>query len=176
MKTNKKTAFQELFLGETQDIYWAENHLAKALKKMAKVATHKKLAEAFEEHLDATLMHVERLNKVFELLGEKPKAKKCLAMEGLLSEADEVIGETEKDPFVLDVALIICAQKVEHYEISAYGSLRTLAEVLGKKDVAELFQATLDEEKQTDEKLTEIAIGFINQDAFEEAATSSKSK
>ena len=176
MKSNKKSAFQELFIAEVQDIYWAENHLAKALKKMAKVANNKKLAAAFEEHLDATLMHVERLNKVFELLGEKPKAKKCLAMEGLLAESEEVIDETEKDPFVLDVALIVCAQKVEHYEISAYGSLRTLAQVLGNKDVAELFQATLDEEKQTDEKLTEIAEGFINEEALQESAEAVKGK
>ncbi len=174
MKSKKTTAFYELFLSEVKDIYWAENHLAKALIKMSKKANNTELAAAFEEHQDATLMHVERLNKVFELLGEKPEAKKCAAMAGLLEESEEVIKDTEKDPFVLDVGLIVCAQKVEHYEISAYGSLRTLAQTLGKTDIAELFQVTLDEEKETDKKLTDIAVGFINVEALEEAANATK--
>jgi ferritin-like metal-binding protein YciE len=158
---------KKIFEEELKDMYWAEKHLTKALPKMAKAATSEELQDAFEEHLQQTEDHVNRLEQVFEICGFKAQAKKCEAMEGLVEEAQELISEHEQG-VVLDSGLIIAAQKVEHYEIASYGSMRTLAEVLGFEDAVELLQETLDEEGETDKKLTDLS-QTINQMAMEES-------
>lgn len=158
----------ELFIEELRDIYWAEKHLVKALPKMEKATSSEKLAEAFATHLSVTQEQVSRLEKVFELIGEKPRGKKCDAMDGLVKEAESVIEDTEEGTSTRDVALIIAAQKVEHYEIATYGGLATLAKTMGKNDVAKLLAQTLEEEKQTDELLTQLAENNINQSASKE--------
>jgi ferritin-like metal-binding protein YciE len=159
---------QDLFIEELRDIYWAEKHLVKALPKMEKATSSEQLAEAFADHLAVTQEQVSRLEQVFELMGEKARGKKCDAMEGLVKEAESVIEDTEEGTSTRDVALIIAAQKVEHYEIAAYGGLATLAKTLGKNDVAQLLVQTLDEEKETDELLTQLAENNINQSASQE--------
>jgi len=159
---------QELFIEQLRDIYWAEKHLVKALPKMEKAASSEELANAFAEHLDVTQEQVARLEQVFELMGEKPRGKKCDAMEGLVKEAESVIEDTEEGTSTRDVGLIIAAQKVEHYEIAAYGGLATLAKTLGKPDIKDLLGQTLDEEKETDELLTQLAENNINQSASQE--------
>jgi ferritin-like metal-binding protein YciE len=169
-KTGKmeNSEFHSFFVDEIKDIYWAEKHLVKALPKMKKAATSPELVAAFDKHTQETQTHIERLEQVFELLGEKPQAKKCDAMEGLLAEAESIIGDTEKGTMVRDAGLILAAQKVEHYEIATYGTLRTFAENMGHTDVQNLLQQTLDNEKETDVALTEIAEGSINEEASEE--------
>jgi ferritin-like metal-binding protein YciE len=164
----ENSEFHEFFVDELKDIYWAEKHLVKALPKMKKAATTPELADAFEKHTQETQTHIETLEQVFALLGEKPQAKKCDAMEGLLSEAEGIIADTEKGTLVRDAGLILAAQKVEHYEIATYGTLRTFAENMGHSDVVDLLQQTLDNEKATDLALTEIAEGSINEEASEE--------
>lgn len=161
---------QELFIEELRDIYWAEKHLVKALPKMEKAASSEDLANAFAEHLAVTQEHVSRVEQVFEILGEKPRGKKCEAMEGLVMEAESVIEDTEEGTSTRDVALIIAAQKVEHYEIAAYGGLATLAKTMGKTEIKDLLGQTLDEEKETDEILTQLAESSINQSASQEQA------
>lgn len=160
--------FHKFFVDELKDIYWAEKHLVKALPKMQKAATSTELAAAFEKHTNETQTHIERLEQVFELLGEKAVAKKCDAMEGLLEEAKGVIEDTEKGTSTRDAGLILAAQKAEHYEIATYGSLRTFAQTMGHTDVADLLQQTLDNEKATDEALTQAAESMINEAAVAE--------
>lgn len=167
--SNDATLLKELFVEELKDIYWAEKHLTKALSKMQKAATSNELANAFETHLDQTEQQIERLEKVFGLLEIAARAKKCEAMEGLVKEAQQVIEDTPDDSSVRDVALIIAAQKVEHYEIATYGSLAQLAKTMGRADIAVLMQQTLDEEKETDQLLTELAETGINISAENEA-------
>jgi ferritin-like metal-binding protein YciE len=162
-----KSPFMKLFVDELKDIYWAEKHLVKALPKMAKKATSEELSEAFTMHLEETEVQVERLEKVFELIDMKPAAKKCEAMAGLVKEAEELMKEN-KDGMVRDAAMITAAQKVEHYEIASYGSLRTFAQMLGLSKAVSLLQQTLEEEGNTDHKLTEIAMSSINEEALEE--------
>src|SRR5690606_6341081 len=154
---------RELFIDELRDIYWAEKHLVKALPKMEKASSSEELANAFADHLAVTQEQVSRLEQVFELLGEKARGKKCDAMEGLVKEAESVIEDTEEGTSTRDVALIIAAQKVEHYEIAAYGGLATLAKTMGKTEIKDLLGQTLDEEKETDEMLTQLAENSINQ-------------
>jgi ferritin-like metal-binding protein YciE len=161
---------QELFIEELRDIYWAEKHLVKALPKMQKATSSEELANAFADHLAVTQEQVSRLEQVFELMGEKARGKKCDAMEGLVKEAESVIEDTEEGTSTRDVALIIAAQKVEHYEIAAYGGLATLAKTLGKNEVKELLGQSLEEEKETDELLTQLAENNINQSASQEEA------
>lgn len=163
-----KSMLQALFLEELRDIYWAEKHLAKALPKMQKASSSEELANAFADHLSVTEEQVNRLEQVFEILGEKPRGKKCDAMEGLIKEAESVIEDTEDGTSTRDVALIIAAQKVEHYEIAAYGGLATLAKTMGKTQIKELLGQTLEEEKETDELLTQLAENNINQTASQE--------
>jgi ferritin-like metal-binding protein YciE len=163
-----QSALLELFVDELKDIYWAEKHLTKALPKLQKAATSEELQEAFETHLEQTIGQIERLEEVFELLEEPPRAKKCEAMEGLVKESQSVIEDTEKGTATRDVALIIAAQKVEHYEIAAYGSLVQLAKTLEKNDIADILAETLAEEKETDELLTGIAENDINYQATTE--------
>jgi ferritin-like metal-binding protein YciE len=160
--------FHEFFVDELKDIYWAEKHLVKALPKMKKAATSPELAAAFEKHAGETQTHVDTLEKVFELLDEKAATKKCEAMEGLLKEAESIIEDTEKGTHTRDAGLILAGQKVEHYEIATYGTLRAFAETMGHTDVAELLQQTLDNEKATNEALTEAAESMINQAAAQE--------
>jgi ferritin-like metal-binding protein YciE len=152
---NKET-LRELYVEELKDIYSAETQLTKALPKMAKAASSDELQEGFEEHLEQTKEHVQRLEKIFEMLEESPTGKKCLGMEGLIKEGAEAIGEDFEDD-VKDSALIAAAQRVEHYEIAAYGTVAAYADVLGETEQAELLRETLQEEKDTDEKLTELA-------------------
>ncbi len=159
----------KLFEDELKDIYWAEKALAKALPKMAKKATSEELVEAIETHLEETEEHVNRCEKIFKLLGKEPRGKKCEAMEGLINEAESIMEDTEEG-VMRDAGIISAAQKVEHYEIASYGTLRTFAETLGLQEAVELLEATLNEEKKTDEMLTELAVSNINQEAAEEPA------
>jgi len=158
----------EFLHDEIKDIYWAEKHIVTALPKMKKAATSRELKDAFEEHLEVTKGHIERLEKVFSLLGAKPQAKKCDAMEGILKEGTSIIEDTEEGTATRDVGLIIAAQKVEHYEISTYGGLRQVATTLGLDDVAALLEETLTEEKEADTALTGIAEQGVNYDAAAE--------
>lgn len=160
--------FHKLFLDELKDIYWAEKNLVKALPKMRKGATTVELASAIDDHLEATKSHVARLEQAFELLGTKAVAKKCEAMSGLIMEGEEVLADTEEDSMVRDAGIIICSQKIEHYEIAAYGSLRTLANKMGHEEVAALLTQTLEEEKEADSLLTEIAESSVNEEAAAE--------
>ena len=147
---------KELYIDELKDLYNAENQLVKALPKMAKAASSEKLRAGFEEHLEQTKGHVSRLEQIFESLGESPKGKKCKGMEGLVEEGSEMIDEDVEDS-VKDAGLIGAAQRVEHYEIAAYGTVKAFAETLGHSEHASLLEETLEEEKETDEKLTELA-------------------
>jgi len=160
--------FHKFFLDELKDIYWAEKHLAKSLPKMQKGATSPKLAKAIEKHTKETEEHIERLEQIFEHLGEKAVGKKCEAMVGLVDEAKGVLEDTEKNSMVRDAGLILAAQKVEHYEIATYGTLVVFAKQMGHKKVADLLSKTLENEKQTDLDLTKIAEGHINEEAARE--------
>jgi len=159
---------KEFFIDEIKDIYWAEKHLVKTLPKMKKAATSPELQNAFAEHLEVTKNHVTRLEEVFEALGKKAQGKKCEAMEGITKEGESIIEDTEEGTSTRDVGLILAGQKVEHYEISTYGGLHQLAITLGLDDIADLLEQTLNEEKETDEKLTEIAENNVNYAAAEE--------
>jgi ferritin-like metal-binding protein YciE len=162
-------ALMELFLDSIKDIYWAENHLVKALPKMQEAATSSQLAAAIGEHLTQTKGHVARLEQIFELLGEKAQAKKCDAMEGISKEGEGIVESTEAGTATRDVGIILASQKVEHYEIASYGGLVQLAITLGLNDVADLLAQTLSEEKDADMILSEIAENNINYKAAEEA-------
>jgi len=164
----KDSMLLEFFHGEVKDIYWAEKHLLKAIPKMSKAATAAELKEAFNNHLEETKGHVERLEQVFELLGSKPQTKKCEAMEGITKEGDGIVEETEAGTSTRDVGLILAGQKIEHYEIATYGGLVQLARNLGHDDVADILETTLNEEKTADEKLTAIAEESVNYDAAQE--------
>jgi ferritin-like metal-binding protein YciE len=160
----KLDTVENLFIHELKDLLSAEKQLVKALPKMAKGASSERLRAAFEEHLEQTKGHVDRLEKIFSLIDKAARAEHCKAMEGLIEEGSDLL-EEEGSPMVKDAALIGSAQRVEHYEIAAYGTIRTLAELLGKNDAVELLQATLDEEKETDQKLTELALSEVNSEA-----------
>lgn len=157
----------ELFIAELKDIYWAEKAIIKALPKMVKVADSEELKAAFEEHLEVTEGQVERLEEVFEIIDMKPQGKKCEAMDGIIREGEQLMKEFRGSP-ALDAALIAAAQKIEHYEIASYGCLKTYARLLGHDDAVDLLQATLEEESETDEKLTDIAESFVNEEAEQE--------
>ena len=163
--SEQSTMLMELFVAELKDIYWAEKQLVKSLPKMQKAATTAELKQAFSDHLEATKGHVLRLEKAFEMVDKKPQAKKCEAMAGLTKEAEEIIEETEKGSLTRDVALIMAAQKVEHYEIATYGCLAQLAKTLGNTELSQLMSETLMEEKEADELLTNIAESNINIEA-----------
>jgi ferritin-like metal-binding protein YciE len=158
---------KELYIDELKDLYNAENQLVKALPKMAKASNSEELRNGFEEHLEQTKGHVQRLEQIFEMLGESPKGKKCKGMEGLIEEGSEMIDE-DFEGSVKDAGLIGAAQRVEHYEIAGYGTVKALAETLGEDEQASLLEETLQEEKETDEKLTELA-GEINSQATSES-------
>ena len=159
---------EQLFINELKDLYSAEKQITKALPKMAKAAQSEDLRSAFQEHLEQTKGHIERLDQIFEQIGKTSRGKTCHGMQGIIEEGQEAMQETEKGE-VRDAALISAAQRVEHYEIAAYGTVRTYANLLGRKDAVKLLEQTLEEEKETDEKLTGIA-QEINPEAMEEAA------
>lgn len=156
---------EKFFEDSLKDIYWAEKQLMKALPKMRKAATTKELQDAIDNHTAQTEEQASRLEKVFEMLGKKAQAKKCDGMEGLIGEGEKAIEETDEGSMTRDVAIIVSAQKVEHYEIAAYGSLAQLAVTMGQDEVAEILNEILEEEKETDEILTEIAESNINWEA-----------
>ncbi len=167
---NLNTLFEE----ELKDIYDAEKRLVRALPKMAKAASSEQLKQALQEHLEVTKGQVQRLEEVFESIGRPAKAKTCAGMKGLIEEGEEVMSEDAEDQ-LMDAAIIGAAQRVEHYEIAAYGTARTFAERLGNQQAAELLQQTLDEEKEADEKLTEISeqlLESMNQGGMEESEES----
>ncbi|MEP7015760.1 MAG: ferritin-like domain-containing protein [Verrucomicrobiota bacterium] len=164
----KIDSLETLYVEELRDIYSAENQIVKALPKMAKAASSSDLQEAFEEHLEQTKEHIERLEEIFENMDKSPKGKTCKGMKGLIEEGSEML-EAEGDEAAIDAGLIAAAQRVEHYEMAAYGTVRTLAETLGRKDDADLLQETLDEEGDTDKRLTELAEDITNADATAEA-------
>ena len=163
--SQEESALMELFTSSLKDINWAEKQLMKALKKMAKASSSEGLATAFQNHIAQTEGHIERLIQVFESIGKKPTSKKCKAMEGLIKETEELIEETEEGTEVRDAALIAAAQKVEHYEIATYGTLRTLSGTLGLTKAQKLLQQTLEEEKDADRLLTEISENYVNESA-----------
>jgi ferritin-like metal-binding protein YciE len=168
----KLDTLQKLYTDELRDLYNAETQLLKALPKMAKGASSQELKDAFEKHLEQTKTHVERLEKVFEELGEKPRGKTCRAMKGLIAEGSEIL-EKDGDESVLDAGIIVAAQKVEHYEIAGYGSVRTFAHLLGQNEAAELLQTTLDEESETNEILNKLAETVVNPEALMETELAS---
>lgn len=175
MKNNSKiklaednSVFLEFFTDELKDIYWAEKHLAKELPKMSKAATSEQLKEAFLTHASQTETHISRLEEVFKILNEKPVAKVCDAMVGLLKEAKSILEDTEKGSMTRDAGLILAAQKAEHYEIATYGTLRIFAQVMGMDDIYEILSRSLEEEKGTDILLTQIAEGYVNESASSE--------
>jgi len=165
----ESSQLEKLFIDSLKDIYWAEKQLTKTLPKMKKAATTDELKSAIEEHLAQTEGHVKRLEQVFDMCGKKVQAKKCDAMEGLIKEGDSIVEETQQGSMTRDAGIIMAAQKVEHYEIATYGSLVQIAKTLGMNDAAEVLHLTLDEEKQADEKLTEVAEWHVNQAAEKEA-------
>jgi ferritin-like metal-binding protein YciE len=172
----KVNTLQKLYTDELRDLYNAENQLLKALPKMAKAASSEDLKEAFEKHLKQTKGHVERLRQVFEELGERPKGKTCQAMKGLIEEGSEIL-EKDGDDSVIDAGIIVAAQKVEHYEIAGYGSVRTFAQLLGRDRSAQLLQKTLEEESEANELLNKLAEDIVNPEALMEpelAGTSPK--
>ena len=156
---------RELFTDELKDIYWAEKALVKALPKMIKNASSDELILALTDHLEVTLMQVNRLEEVFVSIDVKPQARKCEAIEGLIKEANEIMQNTNKG-IVRDAGIILAGKKVEHYEIATYGALYSFAKILGEDDAASLLRETLNEEKEADEKLFEIAESFVNAGSF----------
>ncbi|HZZ28566.1 MAG TPA: ferritin-like domain-containing protein [Pirellulales bacterium] len=160
----KLESLDNLLIHELKDLLSAEKQLVKALPKMAKGAESEALRSAIEEHLEQTKTHVDRLEKAFSLLSKSPRAEHCKGMEGLIEEGSDLLAE-EGSPSVKDAALIGAAQKVEHYEIAAYGTAKALAERLGQSDVVSLLEETLNEEKETDQKLTELAESEVNAEA-----------
>jgi ferritin-like metal-binding protein YciE len=176
----KLDTLKKLYVEELRDIYNAENQLIKALPKMAKGASSAELKQAFEDHLEQTKEHVERLDEIFGRLGEKPTGKTCKAMKGLIEEGSEML-EEDGEESVIDAGLIGAAQRVEHYEIAAYGTVRTFANLLGEEEAADLLQQTLDEEGETDKHLSELAEEVVNHEALagdeeEEEATTTSSR
>ncbi|HEX8059727.1 MAG TPA: ferritin-like domain-containing protein [Cyclobacteriaceae bacterium] len=158
---NDHSKLHKLFEEELKDIYWAEKALVKALPKMIKKATSDDLIEALESHLEETEGHVQRCEQAFEMLGKPAQAKNCEAMDGLLTEAEDIMSESDEG-VMRDAGIISAAQKVEHYEIATYGTLKTFAKTLGHNDIADLLEQTLNEEKNADETLTSVAESAIN--------------
>jgi ferritin-like metal-binding protein YciE len=163
-------SLHNLYVDELKDLFSAENQILKALPKMAKAASSEELRSAFEDHFEQTKIHVQRLEQILGKLEENPKGKKCKGMEGLLEEGKELL-EEDAAPEVLDAGLISAAQRVEHYEMAGYGCVRTYAQLLGDEDAVELLQQTLDEEGETDEKLTQLAENINVQANGQEEAT-----
>lgn len=163
----KLNTLKDLYIEELKDVYDAEKEIVKALPKMAKSASSPELRNAFEDHLEQTRTHVQRLEEIFAGMGEQPKTKKCHGLRGIVDEGEDLMGE-DGNPSVIDAGLIAGAQRVEHYEIAVYGSLNTWAREFGDERAAQLLRTTLEEEKQTDEKLTNIAESAVNVQAESE--------
>jgi len=174
--TASESLLEKFLCDQLKDIYYAEQQLVKALPKMQKAATTEELKEAFEDHLHQTTKHVKRLEKVFEKIGKKPEAKKCEAIEGIIKECESIISETKEGTMTRDAALIIAAQKAEHYEIATYGGLVQLAMTVGLDEAADLLDKTLNEEEETDSLLTDIAESYINMEAEKEGSSFSWNK
>ncbi len=162
--SNNEQPFMKLFEDGLKDIYWVEKALTKAIPKMIKKTTSPELVDALTQHLDVTEQQVKKVEKVFDILGKAPRAVKCAAMSGILEEGDETMKETEG--VVRDAGIICSAQKVEHYEIASYGSLCAFANTLGLNQAANILKEILEEEKEADEKLSEIAENTINAEAL----------
>jgi ferritin-like metal-binding protein YciE len=160
----KMTNLEDLYMDLLKDLYSAEKQLVKALPKMAKAAQSTDLRKAFQEHLEQTEGQVERIERIFSEMDGSPRGKKCVGMEGLIEEGNELMKENV-EPDVLDAGLIAAAQKVEHYEIASYGTARAWAERIGHNDAARMLQQTLDEESMANEKLTQIAESHVNMEA-----------
>jgi ferritin-like metal-binding protein YciE len=175
-KEGTTSLLEKFFLSELKDIYNAEQQLLKGLPELQEAATTEELEDAFEHHYQQTKRHVKRLEKVFQIMDQKPEGKKCEAMEGLIKEAKKVINDTKEGTMTRDAALIIAAQKAEHYEIATYGGLVQLAITMGFNRAADLLEKTLNEEEDTDALLTEIAETHINIEAEEEGSYSWSSK
>jgi ferritin-like metal-binding protein YciE len=165
---NQESLLERFFIDQLKDMYYAEQQLLKALPKMAQASTTEELEDAFNDHLKQTERQVKRLEKVFQIVGKNPEGKKCEAMEGLIKESETIIKETKKGSMTRDAALIIAAQKVEHYEIATYGGLVQLAITMGLHRAADILDKTLAEEEDTDTSLTDIAENYINIEAEEE--------
>jgi ferritin-like metal-binding protein YciE len=161
----KIETMEDLFLEQVEDLYDAERRLVKALPKMAEASTSQALRQAFESHLLETEGHVGRLESIFRALGQDPKAQTCDAMKGLVSEGEDIIGDIEQSS-LRDAGIIAAANRVEHYEIAAYGSARTFAQILGLNEAASLLEQTLQEERNADRKLTQIAESMVNDEAL----------
>jgi ferritin-like metal-binding protein YciE len=157
----KLTNLEDLFVQELKDLYSAENQITKALPRMAKAASSPELKNAFQEHLEVTRNQVQRLEQIFQDLGVNPRGKKCVGMEGLIEEGKELL-ENDADEAVIDAGLLAAAQKVEHYEMAAYGTVCAFAKLLGNDDAADLLSQTLEEEKETDLRLSQIAEQSVN--------------
>jgi ferritin-like metal-binding protein YciE len=161
----KIETMEDLFLEQVEDLYDAEKRLVKALPKMADASTSQSLRQAFESHLIETESHVSRLETIFRALGQDPKSHTCDAMKGLISEGEDTISDIDESP-LRDAGLIAAANRVEHYEIAAYGSARTFADILGLSEAASLLEQTLQEEKKADQKLTQLAESMVNDEAL----------
>ncbi|MBC7746324.1 MAG: ferritin-like domain-containing protein [Flavobacterium sp.] len=168
MSSDESSSLKEFFIDSLKDIYWAEKHLLKALPKMAKKATSEELRSALEIHQAETENQITKLEQVFASIDQKAETKKCEAMEGLIKEAECIISDTDDGTMTRDVGIIAAGQKIEHYEIASYGTIRTLADVLGLPEASELLNQILEEEKKTDALLSQIAEGFVNQAALGE--------
>lgn len=164
----ESTDFRNFFIDQLKDVYWAEKALYKSLPRLRDAATNERLAEAFDNHINETREQIVMVEEVFNMLGEKPQTKKCDAMEGLIKEADSIVEDTTHESYTRDAALIMAAQKAEHYEIACYGTLSVLALHMGETEVAEMLQRVLTEEKQTDVNLTILAEECINECAAQE--------
>lgn len=162
------SGFRSFFIDQLKDLYWAEKHLHTALPKLQRAATDKILAAAFEREVIDTEWQIGNLERIFDLMGRKAQTKKCDAMEGLLKEAASVIEDTAKDSYTRDAGLILAAQKIKHYEIASYGTLRIFAGHMGENEIKQLLEKTLHSEKETDANLTKIAENYINEQASEE--------
>ncbi|HWP91177.1 MAG TPA: ferritin-like domain-containing protein [Thermodesulfobacteriota bacterium] len=163
----KFNTLHDLFISELKDLYSAEKQIVRALPKMAKAASSSELQDAFQEHLQQSKNHIDRLDEIFDMLQVSSRNKKCKGIEGIIEEGQELIskGKTNSNPDALDAGIVAAAQKVEHYEIAGYGTVRTYASMLGHDKAANLLQQTLDEEKETDQKLTLLAETMINVEA-----------
>ena len=167
--TTEIESVRDLYIDHLKDLYSAENQITKALPKVIKKVTSPELKKGLEDHLKETMKQVERLDRIFESLEKSPRGKKCVGMEGVLEEGKEAMAEKMSSPDLMDAALIGGCQKVEHYEISAYGTVRAFAELLGENEAVDLLTQTLEEEKAADAKLTELGMNIINLEAMQAA-------
>jgi ferritin-like metal-binding protein YciE len=170
-RSQNETDLRQLLEDQLKDAYWAEKAITRSMPDMIDKAESRELADALTEHMDQTLQQISRLENVFEILDLRAEAEKCEAMEGIIEEAEDIVGDLEAGP-VRDAGIIAASQKIEHYEIATYGTLRAFANILGEYEAASLLEETLDEEKEADQKLTDIAESVVNIEAANESGTS----